>query len=177
MSALAVVGSQVGLARHKAGTDLPEAAFVMGTRAHLASGYGLPLISQDRVSFQRWEKIRELGPWSLGTPWRMCSLGLPLPRSSAGCSTARPRPPMACTHYTVTHRHGLEPRPAHSHLYLQINSPQVHTHLAHMHAHTFLNTSCVPTCAPALHSHTPAEQDPAGPMATSTTLPGPSLLP
>lgn len=53
-------------------------------------------------------------------------------------------------------RRGHGPRPAHSQQCLQNDSRQVHTHLAHTHT-LYTHTLNTLTCAPALHSHTPAE--------------------
>lgn len=57
-------------------------------------------------------------------------------------------------------RRGHGPRPAHSQQCLQNDSRQVHTHLAHTHT-LYTHTLNTLTCAPALHSHTPAEAKPS----------------
>lgn len=57
-------------------------------------------------------------------------------------------------------RRGHGPRPAHSQQCLQNDSRQVHTHLAHTHT-LYTHTLNTVTCAPALHSHTPAEAKPS----------------
>lgn len=57
-------------------------------------------------------------------------------------------------------RRGNGPRPAHSQQCLQNDSRQVHTHLAHTHT-LYTHTLNTLTCAPALHSHTPAEAKPS----------------
>lgn len=57
-------------------------------------------------------------------------------------------------------RRGHGPRPAHSQQCLQNDSRQIHTHLAHTHT-LYTHTLNTLTCAPALHSHTPAEAKPS----------------
>lgn len=57
-------------------------------------------------------------------------------------------------------RRGHGPRPARSQQCLQNDSRQVHTHLAHTHT-LYTHTLNTLTCAPALHSHTPAEAKPS----------------
>lgn len=57
-------------------------------------------------------------------------------------------------------RRGHGPRPAHSQQCLQNDSRQVHTHLAHTHT-LYTHTLNTLTCAPALHSHIPAEAKPS----------------
>lgn len=75
-------------------------------------------------------------------------------------------------------RRGHGPRPAHSQQCLQNDSRQVHTHLAHTHT-LYTHTLNTLTCAPALHSHTPAEAKPSrfgGVVRPSAALSAPLFL-
>lgn len=161
--------------RCKAETDLPRAAFVLGARSPpafwLQPAPDFPAASRARGSLQRWEKIPGLRLWSLGEPrrlafWRTCSLGLPCPRAVTVVPTARPPlRGMACTYYTVICTHSEDVDVAMGpvqHIHSSVCRTTVARYTHTLHTHTlYTHTLNILTCAPALHSHTPAEAKPS----------------